>query len=113
MRTEWLLASAAALTVCLGGVASAGVAGAASTVQPHRVVLTNTSSGTTTVVTKGEEVVEKLSSPGFRWTEAAVVSASPAAVLERLSGHGSSDGSFVTTFEVVGYGTDPPLPSAI
>jgi len=44
-------------------------------------------------VTKGEEVVEKHSSPGFRWTDAAVVSASPAAVLERLSGHGSSDGS--------------------
>jgi hypothetical protein len=67
-------------------------------------VLTNASSGTTTVVTKGEEVVVKLSSPGFRWTEASVESASPVAVLEKLSGHVSSDGSSVTTFEVVGYG---------
>jgi hypothetical protein len=97
------LSSTAPLATCLGA-APAGLAGAASTVQSHKVVLTNASSGTTTVVTKGEEVVVTLSSPGFRWTESSVMSANLAAVLKELSGHVSSTGSSVTTFEVVGYG---------
>lgn len=104
-RTGLLLTSAAALAACLGAMSSQGVAGAAATVQQKQVVLTNTSSGTTTVVTRGEEVVVKLSSPGFRWTEASVMSASPVAVLKKLSGHVSADGSSVTKFQVVGYGT--------
>lgn len=104
-RAGLLLTSAAALATCIGAASSEGVAGAASTVQQKKVVLTNASSGTTTVVTKGEEVVVKLSSPGFQWSEASVMSASPVAVLKKLSGHVSADGSSVTKFEVVGYGT--------
>lgn len=62
-----VLASTATLATCLGAaVASPGFAGAASAVQPHKVVLTNTSSGTTTVATKGEVVVE--SDAGVRVT---------------------------------------------
>ena len=101
----WLLISAGTLATCLGAASSLGGAGAASTVLQKKVVLTNASSGTTTVVTKGEDVVVKLSSPGFEWTEASVLSASPVAVLKKLSGHVSADGSSVTKFEVVGYGT--------
>ena len=104
-RTGLLLISAGTLATCLGAASSLGGAGAASTVLQKKVVLTNASSGTTTVVTKGEDVVVKLSSPGFEWTEASVLSASPVAVLKKLSGHVSADGSSVTKFEVVGYGT--------
>ena len=80
-RTGLLLISAGTLATCLGAASSLGGAGAASTVLQKKVVLTNASSGTTTVVTKGEDVVVKLSSPGFEWTEASVLSASPVAVL--------------------------------
>lgn len=104
-RTGLLLTSATALAACLGSASSPGGAGAASPVRQSKVVLTNASAGTTTVVTKGEDVVVKLSRPGFRWTEASVLSASPAAVLKKLSGHVSANGSSVTKFEVVGYGT--------
>ena len=71
----------------------------------HRVVLTNTSNGTTTIVTQGEQVVVKLSSKGFDWTEASVINASSENVLEKESGHVSSGGTSVTKFLVVGYGT--------
>ena len=104
-RIGLLLTTAGVLAMCLGAASSLGGAGAASTVRQNKVVLTNASSGTTTVVVKGEDVVVKLSSPGFEWTEASVLSASPVAVLKKLSGHVSPDGSSVTKFEVVGYGT--------
>ncbi len=104
-RTGLLLTSAGALAACLGAASFLGGAGAASAVRQDKVVLTNASSGTTTVVTKGEDVVVKLSRPGFKWTEASVMSASPVSVLKKLSGHVSADGSSVIKFEVVGYGT--------
>ncbi len=68
------------------------------------VVLTNSSNGTSTVVAKGDLVVVKLASDGYRWTEASVVNASPEAVLQEESGHVFHDGSSLTTFLVVGYG---------
>jgi predicted secreted protein len=78
------------------------LAGAAAA---QRVVLTNTSNGTTTIVTQGEQVVVKLSSKGFDWTEASVINASSELVLKKESGHVSSGGSSTTRFVVVGYGT--------
>ena len=71
----------------------------------HRVVLTNASNGMTTIVTQGEQVVVKLSSEGFDWTEASVINASSEVVLKKESGHVSSGGSSITKFLVVGYGT--------
>ena len=68
------------------------------------VVLTNASNGTSSVVAKGDLVVVKLASEGYRWTEASVVNASPEAVLQKESGRMFHDGSSVTTFLVVGYG---------
>ena len=68
-------------------------------------ILTNTSNGTTTIVTRGEQVVVKLSSQGFDWTEASVINASSELVLKKESGHVSSGGTSVTKFLVVGYGT--------
>ena len=82
------------------GAALAGASAAA-----HRVVLTNTSNGTTTIVTQGEQVVVTLSSKGFDWTEASVINASSEIVLKKESGHVSSGGTSVTKFLVVGYGT--------
>jgi hypothetical protein len=71
----------------------------------HRVVLTNGSDGTSTIVTQGEQVVVKLSSDGFDWTEASVINAGAGLVLKEESGHVSSGGSSVTKFLVVGYGS--------
>jgi predicted secreted protein len=81
------------------------LAGASAAAAAHRVVLTNASNGTTTIVTQGEEVVVKLSSKGFDWTEASVINASPELVLKKESGHVSSGGTSITRFLVVGYGT--------
>ncbi len=83
----------------------AGSVAGASTTSPHRVILTNQSNGSTTIVTKGERVVVKLHSAGFAWTEASVINASPEVVLKKESGHVSSGGSSVTKFLVVGYGS--------
>jgi hypothetical protein len=96
-----LAAGAGVLTVS----ALAGSVAGASTTSAHRVILTNQSIGTTTVVTKGEGVVVKLHGAGFAWTEASVINASPEIVLKKESGHVSSGGSSVTKFLVVGYGS--------
>jgi hypothetical protein len=94
-------AGAGALAMSPAGGSLAG----ASTTSAHRVVLTNQSNGSTTIVTKGEQVVVKLKSDGFDWTEASVVNASAENVLVQESGHVSSGGSSITKFLVVGYGT--------
>jgi hypothetical protein len=86
---------AAPVTATVG----AGAAGPAVT-----KVLTNASNGTTVVVTKGFQVEVKLASDGFRWTEASVINAGPAAVLQFVSGHVNPNGSSTTDFLVVGYG---------
>lgn len=98
----------AALTavLALGAGAALTSAGAgAATSTPNKVVLTNSSNGTTTLATKGEEVVVQLTSDGYRWTEASVVNASANVVLEKISGHVYANGSSTTTFLVVGYGS--------
>ena len=46
----------------------------------------------------------RLSSDGFRWTEASIPNATAEVVLRKISGHVSPDGSSTTTFLVVGYG---------
>jgi hypothetical protein len=104
-----------ALTLAIGagallaGLATAGAAAPSTAASPAiiKVVLTNASNGTTTVVTKGWEVVVKLSSSdGFDWTEASVApSATAQVVLHKVSGHVSRNGSSTTTFDVIGYGT--------
>ncbi len=100
---------AAALAVAVGAtgllaapVAAATDSGAATPAVTK--VLTNASNGSTTAVTKGEQVVVKLTSDGFRWTEASVINASAELVLRKESGHVSRNGSSTTTFLVVGYG---------
>jgi hypothetical protein len=72
-------------------------------------VLTNSSNGKTVYVVKGWQVEVKLSSDGFRWTEASVVNAGPEVVLQKLSGHVYADGSSTTLFLVVSYGGEVTL----
>jgi hypothetical protein len=97
------------VVVGLGALAvlpgTAATSAAAATGVTKVVVLTNSSNGTTTLVTKGEEVVVRLTSDGHNWTEASVVNASAVVVLRFVSGHVAPDGSSVTTFLVVGYGS--------
>jgi predicted secreted protein len=100
--TTWLLIAAGAGVLTVSPLAGP-VAGASTLAD--RVVLTNQSNGSTTVVTKGEQVVVKLHSDGFVWTEASVINASSELVLKKESGHVSSRGSSVTKFLVVGYGS--------
>lgn len=101
--------ASAALAVAIGAGAllvaplalSAGATGASL---PIYKVLTNASNGTTTVIPKGVQIEVKLSSHGFRWTEASVINAGPEAVLKFESGHVYANGSSTTTFLSVGYG---------
>jgi hypothetical protein len=72
-------------------------------------VLTNASNGKTVYVAKGWHVEVKLSSDGFRWTEASVINAGPEVVLQKLSGHELANGSSTTTFLVVSYGGEATL----
>lgn len=103
------LGAVTVLTATLGlgalGALPAGAGGSAPASAPKVVVLTNASNGTTTLVTKGEEVAVALHTNGYQWTEASVVNASPVAVLRQISGHVSSNGSSTTIFLVVGYGS--------
>jgi len=103
------LAPALTAVVGLGTLAvlpaNAGAAAPSATGAVKVVVLTNSSNGTTTLVTKGEEVVVRLTSDGYRWTKASVVNASAVPVLRFVSGHVAPDGSSSTTFLVVGYGS--------
>jgi hypothetical protein len=103
------LASALTAVVGLGALAvlpATAAAGTSSATGVTKVVvLTNSSNGTTTLVTKGEEVVVRLTSDGYDWTEAFVVNASAGTVLRFVSGHVAPDGSSTTTFLVVGYGS--------
>jgi hypothetical protein len=94
-------------TLGLGALAAlpAGADAAAPVSAAKVVVLTNASNGTTTLVTKGEEVAVQLHTNGYQWTEASVVNASPVAVLRQVYGHVSTDGSSTTVFLVVGYGS--------
>jgi hypothetical protein len=103
------LGAVTALSAAIGfgalAALSPGVGAATPSSAVKVVVLTNASNGTTTLVTKGEEVKVQLHTNGYRWTEASVVNASPVAVLQKISGHVSLDGASTTTFLVVGYGS--------
>jgi len=81
-------------------------AGASSaTTVPKIVVLTNASSGSTVLATKGELVVVELTGGPIQWSEASVVSPSAVSpVLAKVSGSRSATGSSRTTFRVVGSG---------
>lgn len=106
-RRRFRPAAALGAVVAAGALLNAPVAttvGAGAASPAVTKVLTNASNGTTVVVTKGIEVVVKLSSDGFRWTEASAINAGPAAVLQFESGHQYPRGSSVTDFRVVGYG---------
>jgi hypothetical protein len=102
--TGTALAVVAAGTGALALSPAGGSLAGASTTSAQRVVLTNQSNGSTTIVTKGEQVVVRLKSDGFDWTEASVINASAENVLVKESGHVSSGGSSITKFLVVGYG---------
>ncbi|HEX3334249.1 MAG TPA: hypothetical protein VHS57_07895 [Acidimicrobiales bacterium] len=109
LRRHRRLLPAAALVAALGAgsllaVPLATSAGAGAATPVITKVLTNASNGTTTVVPKGVQIEVKLSSHGFRWTEASVINAGPEVVLKFESGHVNANGSSVTTFLSVGYG---------
>lgn len=114
IRRRALLGTALAVSVvaapaALGGGAGAATSSTATSTPPvqKKTVLTKASDGTTTSVTEGEVVVVKLASNGLQWTEASVSSpsAKAPAVLRKKSGRVNSDGSSVTRFLVVGYGS--------
>jgi len=91
----------------LGASAVVGSPSAIATSGPPAVIiLTNSSNGKTVVATKGDLVQVRLTSVnGVRWTEASVVPSATVSPLVKVSGHVTSTGSSVTTFEVVGYGS--------
>jgi hypothetical protein len=113
-RPHRRLRAAAALAAAVGAgalfavpVATTDGAGAASPAVTK--VLTNASNGTTVYVAKGWHVEVRLSSDGFRWTEASVINAGPEVVLQRLSRHLYANGSSTTIFLVVSYGGEAAL----
>jgi hypothetical protein len=108
-RSRRRLPAAASLAVAFGAGALLAVplttAAAVSTATTSTVtaVLTNSSNGKTVYVVKGWHVEVRLSSDGFRWTEASVINAGPEVVLQKLSAHLYANGSSTTTFLVVSY----------
>ena len=93
------------LAAVLGVSAGAAVVGAtpASSVAVKQVTLTNASSGSTVLATKGELVVVKLSGGHLRWSVAHAVETTP--VLAPVSATTTTTGSSVTVFRVVNYGS--------
>ncbi len=91
----------------LGASAAVGSPSAVATSGPPAVIiLTSSSNGRTVVATRGDLVQVRLTSVnGVRWTEASVVPSATVSPLVKESGHVTSTGSSVTTFEVVGYGS--------
>jgi hypothetical protein len=114
-RPHRLLQLTAALGTAVAGaflaVPLATAAGGSTTTPVVTEVLTNSSNGKTVYVAKGWHVEVKLSSDGFRWTEASPINAGPEVVLQRLSGHVDANGSSTTTFLVVSYSGEVTLES--
>jgi hypothetical protein len=109
LRATAALAAAVALGALFAVPVTTTVgAGSASAVTK---VLTNASNGTTVYVARGWHVEVKLSSDGFRWTEASVINAGPEAVLQFVSGHVGANGSSTTIFLVVSIGGEATLES--
>ncbi len=114
MRTIRRSAVALGLAAALSLVATV-IAGAATIASPHSataraasgstVVLTNSSNGSSVLALKGETVVVQLTGGPLRWSQAQALGAGgAAAVLVRVSGSVSPDGSSTTTFRVANYG---------
>jgi hypothetical protein len=79
---------------------------AKTTAPPATIILTNSSNGKTVLAEKGELVQVRLASKdGVKWSEASVVPKATVSPLVNESGHVNANGSSVTTFKVVGYGT--------
>jgi hypothetical protein len=108
LRAVVLLAAASGAGAGLA-VPLATTAGADAATPAVTAVLTNSSNGTTVYVAKGFQVEVKLSSDGFRWTEASVINAGPEVVLQKEAGHLYANGSSTTTFLVVRYSGEATL----
>jgi hypothetical protein len=98
----------AALLLMSGSPVASGAATSDGADPPSTnvLILTNASSGSSTIATKGETVIVKLAGHHLRWSEAQVApTTSAAAVLVRVSGHTATNGSSTTTFKVARYGS--------
>ena len=100
-----LFGLAAVAVVVMTAVTGTGVAAPATVTPPvvRTVTLTVSSSGSTLLATKGEQIVVKLSGRHLRWSAARAVQTTP--VLEQVSGGVTTTSASRTVFEVVGYGT--------
>ena len=85
------------------GAGRVGASTSTAPVSTKKVILTNSSNGSSVIATKGELVVVKLSGGQVRWSEAQAIQSNP--VLVRVSGSTSTTGSSKTTFRVANYGT--------
>jgi hypothetical protein len=87
-------------------VVASPAAVAKTTAPPATIILTNSSNGKTVLAEKGELVQVRLASKdGVKWSEASVVPKATVSPLVKESGHVNPNGSSVTTFKVVGYGS--------
>ena len=91
------------LAVAALGAGCAAASTVTSPVSTKKVILTNSSNGSSVIASKGELVVVKLSGGQVRWSEAQAIQSNP--VLVRVSGSTSTAGSSKTTFRVANYGT--------
>ncbi len=96
-----------ACVAALGASAVASPAAVAKTTAPPAIIiLTNSSNGKTVLAEKGELVQVRLAArDGVKWSEASVMPKATVSPLVKESGHVNPNGSSVTTFKVVGYGT--------
>jgi hypothetical protein len=87
-------------------VVASPTAVAKTTAPPAIIILTNSSNGKTVLAEKGELVQVRLTSQDrVKWSEASVVPKATVSPLVKESGHVNPNGSSVTTFKVVGYGS--------
>lgn len=96
--------------ICITALGVSGVVASSSAVAkatpPTKIVLTNSSNGTTVLGAIGDIVrVNLRATNGVSWSAASVVPSTTGGVLVKKSGHISSTGSSVTTFKVVGHGS--------
>ena len=85
------------------GAGRVGASTSTAPVSTKKVILTNSSNGTSVIASKGELVVVELSGGSVRWSEAQAIQSTR--VLVRVSGSTSTTGSSKTTFRVANYGT--------
>ena len=85
------------------GAGRVGASTSTAPVSTKKVILTNSSNGTSVIASKGELVVVELSGGSVRWSEAQAIQSTR--VLVRVSGSTSTTGSSKTVFRVANYGT--------